>query len=120
MTVRITMADVARAVGVSTATVSHVLSGKRAVADETRQVVEAAIADLGFTVNTVARSLRTGRSGIVALVVPDLSNPPSSRPPSRKSCARSVCTSWSAIRTRTGTRSGRTCGRRSSSASRVS
>lgn len=69
------MADVARAAGVSTATVSYVLSGKRAVADETRQVVEAAIADLGFTVNTVARSLRTGRSSIVALVVPDLSNP---------------------------------------------
>ncbi|MER5896447.1 LacI family DNA-binding transcriptional regulator [Streptomyces sp. NPDC001876] len=75
MAVRVTMADVARAAGVSTATVSYVLSGKRAVADETRRVVEAAIADLGFTVNTVARSLRTGRSSIVALVVPDLSNP---------------------------------------------
>lgn len=75
LAVRVTMADVARAAGVSTATVSYVLSGKRAVADETRRVVEAAIADLGFTVNTVARSLRTGRSSIVALVVPDLSNP---------------------------------------------
>ncbi|MFJ1954349.1 LacI family DNA-binding transcriptional regulator [Streptomyces microflavus] len=69
------MADVARAAGVSSATVSYVLSGKRAVAEETRRVVEAAIADLGFTVNTMARSLRTGRSNIVALVVPDLSNP---------------------------------------------
>ncbi|MFJ9884774.1 LacI family DNA-binding transcriptional regulator [Streptomyces sp. NPDC091287] len=69
------MADVARAAGVSSATVSYVLSGKRPVAEETRRVVEAAIADLGFTVNTMARSLRTGRSTIVALVVPDLSNP---------------------------------------------
>jgi len=69
------MADVARAAGVSSATVSYVLSGKRPVAEETRRVVEAAIADLGFTVNTMARSLRTGRSSIVALVVPDLSNP---------------------------------------------
>ncbi|TYR47594.1 LacI family transcriptional regulator [Streptomyces parvus] len=69
------MADVARAAGVSSATVSYVLSGKRPVAEETRRVVEAAIADLGFTVNTMARSLRTGRSNVVALVVPDLSNP---------------------------------------------
>ncbi|MFD5692198.1 LacI family DNA-binding transcriptional regulator [Streptomyces rubiginosohelvolus] len=69
------MADVARAAGVSSATVSYVLSGKRPVAEETRRVVEAAISDLGFTVNTMARSLRTGRSSIVALVVPDLSNP---------------------------------------------
>ncbi|MFJ8887709.1 LacI family DNA-binding transcriptional regulator [Streptomyces sp. NPDC102402] len=69
------MADVARAAGVSSATVSYVLSGKRPVAEETRQVVEAAIAELGFSVNTMARSLRTGRSSIVALVVPDLANP---------------------------------------------
>lgn len=75
MAVRVTMADVARAAGVSSATVSYVLSGKRPVAEETRRVVETAIAELGFTVNTVARSLRTGRSSIVALVVPDLSNP---------------------------------------------
>ncbi|MEU0001227.1 LacI family DNA-binding transcriptional regulator [Streptomyces microflavus] len=75
MAVRVTMADVARAAGVSSATVSYVLSGKRPVAEETRRVVEAAIADLGFTVNTMARSLRTGRSSVVALVVPDLSNP---------------------------------------------
>ncbi|MFD6418002.1 LacI family DNA-binding transcriptional regulator [Streptomyces sp. NPDC060194] len=69
------MADVARAAGVSSATVSYVLSGKRPVAEETRRVVEAAIAELGFSVNTMARSLRTGRSSIVALVVPDLANP---------------------------------------------
>ncbi|MFG3179468.1 LacI family DNA-binding transcriptional regulator [[Kitasatospora] papulosa] len=69
------MADVAQAAGVSSATVSYVISGKRPVAEHTRRVVEKAIADLGFSVNTVARSLRTGRSSIVALVVPDLSNP---------------------------------------------
>lgn len=72
---RVTMADVAQAAGVSSATVSYVISGKRPVAEHTRRVVEKAIADLGFSVNTVARSLRTGRSSIVALVVPDLSNP---------------------------------------------
>ncbi|MFF7341011.1 LacI family DNA-binding transcriptional regulator [Streptomyces sp. NPDC008163] len=72
---RVTMADVARLAGVSTATVSYVLSGKRAVAPETRTTVEAAIAELGFTVNTAARSLRTGRSSLVALIVPDIANP---------------------------------------------
>jgi LacI family transcriptional regulator len=69
------MADVARAAGVSSATVSYVLSGKRAVAPETRAAVETAIAELGFTVNTAARSLRTGRSSLVALIVPDIANP---------------------------------------------
>lgn len=69
------MADVAQAAGVSTATVSYVLSGKRAVAPRTREAVEAAIADLGFTVNTAARTLRTGRSSLVALIVPDIANP---------------------------------------------
>lgn len=69
------MADVARAAGVSSATVSYVLSGKRPVAPETRAAVEAAIAELGFTVNSAARSLRTGRSALVALIVPDIVNP---------------------------------------------
>ncbi|MDF3299637.1 LacI family DNA-binding transcriptional regulator [Streptomyces tropicalis] len=72
---QVTMADVARVAGVSTATVSYVLSGKRPVAPATRAAVEAAIADLGFAVNTAARSLRTGRSSLVALIVPDIANP---------------------------------------------
>ncbi|MFE5512419.1 LacI family DNA-binding transcriptional regulator [Streptomyces sp. NPDC056529] len=72
---RVTMADVARAAGVSSATVSYVLSGKRQVAPATRAAVEAAIAELSFTVNTTARSLRTGQSSLVALIVPDIANP---------------------------------------------
>ncbi|TXS08149.1 LacI family transcriptional regulator [Streptomyces sp. ms191] len=69
------MSDVARAAGVSSATVSYVLSGKRPVSAETRRAVEAAIEELGFRLNTVARSLRTGRSTLIALVVPDIANP---------------------------------------------
>ncbi|GAA1072167.1 LacI family DNA-binding transcriptional regulator [Kitasatospora arboriphila] len=72
---RVTMADVAEAAGVSVATVSYVLSGKRPVRPDTRAAVEAAIRELGFTPNTTARSLRTGRSSLVGLVVPDLANP---------------------------------------------
>ncbi|MBB0242789.1 LacI family DNA-binding transcriptional regulator [Streptomyces alkaliphilus] len=69
------MTDVARAAGVSTATVSYVLSGKRPVAPATRAAVENAITELGFTVNTAARSLRTGQSTLAALIVPDIANP---------------------------------------------
>ncbi|MFE0351685.1 LacI family DNA-binding transcriptional regulator [Streptomyces griseoluteus] len=72
---RVTMADVARAAGVSSATVAYVLSGRRAVAPETRTAVEAAIAELGFVVDTAARSLRSGRPSPVALIVPDVANP---------------------------------------------
>ncbi|MGW1535727.1 LacI family DNA-binding transcriptional regulator [Streptomyces aureus] len=72
---RVTMSDVARAAGVSSATVSYVLSGKRPVTEETRKAVEAAIEQLGFSLNPVARSLRTGKSTMVALVVPDIANP---------------------------------------------
>ncbi|MFF3001145.1 LacI family DNA-binding transcriptional regulator [Streptomyces sp. NPDC057950] len=69
------MSDVARAAGVSSATVSYVLSGKRPVTEETRQAVHAAIDRLGFTLNPVARTLRTGRSLMIALIVPDIANP---------------------------------------------
>ncbi|WP_347111081.1 LacI family DNA-binding transcriptional regulator [Streptomyces sp. M41(2017)] len=75
MAQRVTMNDVARAAGVSSATVSYVLSGKRPVTEEKRKSVESAIERLGFTLDPVARSLRTGRSTMVALVVPDLANP---------------------------------------------
>ncbi|MFB7338167.1 LacI family DNA-binding transcriptional regulator [Streptomyces adustus] len=72
---RVTINDVARAAGVSSATVSYVLSGKRPVAEGTRRTVESAVAELGFSLNPVARSLRTGRSVMVALIVPDIANP---------------------------------------------
>ncbi|NEE36621.1 LacI family transcriptional regulator, partial [Streptomyces sp. SID7982] len=65
----------ARAAGVSVTTVSYVLSGKRPVARSTREAVEAAVARLGFRLNTVAQSLRTGRSSTVALIIPDIANP---------------------------------------------
>ncbi|MEU2844638.1 LacI family DNA-binding transcriptional regulator [Streptomyces sp. NPDC088147] len=71
----VTMADVARAAGVSVTTVSYVLSGKRPVAPAKRDAVQAAITKLGFRLNTVAQSLRTGRSSTVALIIPDIANP---------------------------------------------
>lgn len=68
-----TRADVARRAGVSTAVVSYVVNdGPRPVAAATRRRVEAAIAELGYRPNGLARALRSRESGLVGLVVPDV------------------------------------------------
>ncbi|MDT0157764.1 LacI family DNA-binding transcriptional regulator [Microbacterium sp. ARD32] len=67
---RATIADVAREAGVSTSTASVVFSGKVNVADATRERVLAAAAALGYAgPDPRAASLRTGRSGIVGIVL---------------------------------------------------
>jgi len=67
--------DVAELAGVSTASVSRVLSGKENVSDEMRQRVLAAAEELDYQPNLVARSLRSQRSATVALIVSDIRNP---------------------------------------------
>ncbi|MEV0809715.1 LacI family DNA-binding transcriptional regulator [Micromonospora sp. NPDC050200] len=69
------MADVAARAGVSTATVSRVLSGSRPVAEDLRRLVLGAARDLGYKVNLVGRALRKGRTSTLGLLVPDLDNP---------------------------------------------
>lgn len=66
------MKDVAALAGVSPKTVSNVVTGTIAVREETRAKVEAAMAELDFVPNLSARGLRSGRSGIVAVALPDL------------------------------------------------
>ena len=70
-----TMADVARRAGVSVATVSHVLNDTRPVLPGTRQAVLDAIDALGYTPNTLARSLVTARTRSIGLAVSAISNP---------------------------------------------
>ncbi|MGW3265606.1 LacI family DNA-binding transcriptional regulator [Streptomyces sp. NPDC001056] len=70
-----TMADVARSAGVSVATVSHVLNGTRPVSPGTRQAVLDAVDALGYTPNTLARSLVTARTRSIGLAVSAISNP---------------------------------------------
>lgn len=67
--------DVAVRAGVSVKTVSNVVNGYVHVAPATRARVEAAVADLGYRPNLFARSLRGGRSGIIALAIPELQVP---------------------------------------------
>lgn len=68
-------ADVARRAGVSPAVVSYVLNGSHPVADETRLRVEAAIRELDYRPNALARSLAMSRSHTLGLLIPDSSNP---------------------------------------------
>lgn len=66
--------DVARASGVSCATVSRVLSGYEFVRETTRNRVMEAVEHLGYIANLQARSLAGGRSQIIGLLVPNLDN----------------------------------------------
>lgn len=70
-----TMTDVARHAGVSVATVSHVLNDTRPVLPHTRQAVLDAVEELGYTPNTLARSLVTSRTRSIGLAVSAISNP---------------------------------------------
>jgi LacI family transcriptional regulator len=70
-----TITDVARLAGVSVTTVSHVINGTRFVSDELRARVVAAMEELRYRPNYMARSLRSGETKIIGLVVPDNSNP---------------------------------------------
>lgn len=72
---RVTMADVAREVGVSIMTVSRVINGKGDVSPATRERVLDAIERLGYRPSGIARGLATQRTGTLGLVVPDIANP---------------------------------------------
>lgn len=67
--------EVAREAGVSTATVSHVINNTRFVSDEVRARVMRAIEQCRYYPNAHARSLASGRSNIIGLVISDIANP---------------------------------------------
>ncbi len=75
MTKAHSITDVAQAAGVSPTTVSHALSGKRAVSATTRQRIYEAIDRLDYRPNLVAKSLRNQKTNSVALLVADIANP---------------------------------------------
>lgn len=65
-----TIKHVAQRAGVSVSTVSHALSGKRPVSDETRARIFQAIAELGYQPSIYAQSLVTGRSRTIGILFP--------------------------------------------------
>lgn len=70
----VTISDVAKRAGVSTATVSHVINNTRVVAQETTGRVLSAIEALGYKPNAFARTLKTGKTDMIGFIVPDISN----------------------------------------------
>lgn len=70
-----TIADVAKLAGVATSTVSRALTHPGRVSAATTKRVEEAAKSLSYTPSSQARSLTSGRTGTVALVVPDIANP---------------------------------------------
>ncbi|MDO7883075.1 LacI family DNA-binding transcriptional regulator [Salinibacterium soli] len=75
MSKRQTLLDIANRAGVSPRTVSNVVNGYVPVSDKLRKRVEQAVEDLGYRPNFMARSLRNGRTGLMALVVPEIDVP---------------------------------------------
>jgi len=71
----VTIGDVARESGVNVSTVSRALSGVYGVHVQTRERVRAVAERMGYRPNRVARSLVTGRSHTLALIVSDIRNP---------------------------------------------
>lgn len=67
--------DVAKLAGVSTASVSRVISGLSGVSEETRKRVNAAVKALGYRPDLAARRLRSGRTDTLGLIVSDIRNP---------------------------------------------
>lgn len=71
---RVTIRDVAAKAGVSHQTVSRVINGGNGVTEDTRQRVEAAISEMGYRPNAIARSMARGRTFTLACISPNLTD----------------------------------------------
>jgi DNA-binding LacI/PurR family transcriptional regulator len=69
------MLDVAKMAGVSTTTISRIINGKGPVNIKTRLRVEKAMKELNYTPNYFAQGMRTQKTKLIAVIVPDYSNP---------------------------------------------
>lgn len=72
---KISIKDVASKAGVSTATVSNVFTGKKAVNPQLAKKIRRVADELGYQVNKVASQLRTGKNSVVSILVPDFADP---------------------------------------------
>ena len=70
-----TIKDVAKHAGVGIGTVSRVINNEKAVGDQTRKKVMAAMKDLNYSPNNMASQLRRNETRIIALLVPVVSHP---------------------------------------------
>lgn len=70
----VTISDIAKKAGVSSATVSRVLNDSGYVKQSTREKIEAAIKEMNFTPSAIARSLSKNESNTIGVIVPDITN----------------------------------------------
>lgn len=71
----VTLRQVADKAGVSVKTVSRVVNKQGEISEETRKLVSGVIDELGYRPNTLARGLVSGKSGTVALIIPQITDP---------------------------------------------
>ncbi|MEM8861087.1 MAG: LacI family DNA-binding transcriptional regulator [Chloroflexota bacterium] len=72
---KVTIEDVARAAGVSKQSVSRVINNKGELSSKTRERIQKAIKDLGYRPSRLAQAMKTSQSGLIGLVVSDITNP---------------------------------------------
>lgn len=73
---KVTMKDIAERVGVSKTTISMVINKKdSSISEETKKKIYDAIKETGYIPNSLARGLNTNKSGTIAVIIPDISNP---------------------------------------------
>jgi LacI family transcriptional regulator len=72
---RATLKEVAKAAGVSLASASYAINGAGSVGEATREHILKVAAQLGYRPNQSAKAMKTGRTGAIGLIVPDLTNP---------------------------------------------
>ena len=74
-TMQVVMKDVAKYAGLSVSVVSKYLKSPESVRCDTREKIEAAISALGYVPNLNARSLRTGRTNLISVITPEVTDP---------------------------------------------
>jgi LacI family transcriptional regulator len=70
-----TIKDIAHLSGVAPSTVSHVLNGTKHVKSETAERIRQTIHQMNYTPNQLARSLKTNRTNIIGVILPNIGNP---------------------------------------------
>lgn len=71
----VSITEIAKLAGVSIATVSRCINNPKQVRDKTREKVQKAIKETGFSVNTVAQNFRRGKTNMIMVVIPSIGEP---------------------------------------------
>lgn len=70
----VTLKDIAQQLDLSVSTIGRALSGDPQISEKTRERVRAAASELGYVAHSAARAMRSGRSTLIGLIIPDIQN----------------------------------------------